>query len=429
MTSTNRRRSQSHPSSYSSAGTTAVANHFDVVRSEQPGVEGGNQVENTAHDGMENPIATFRYAQTAQALPVPLWQRELANSRVNRHSRASSIISTRTRLTHQSDDARSIEFEAGGQSFRISRDGARVLNMTAPPPYPGPPLGQVAEESDEEENLDLARHSNDTVVEGFYGNQNHAELVEVDLPVRTHIPPGALQGEEPQNLERRTAVLELPQRLKSVFGLRWYGAGPPASNAESLPVTTSTMSVLRRTQSDSSSLGNSGPSHLRSLYEHGEASPMVMPDTERQMQDTGWPEAIAFSDQYDEQASEISQSYTRIVRDIDREHRKKLHERDELLAHMRELLDDKDKVYRQQLRERDYAIESLKEQVRFKDRTINELKTRNYEMEENVETRLENARNMVEEDWMVRWKQYEMLLKERLSQEDVGTVTSIKSAQ
>jgi len=402
MTSTTRRRSQSDPNTSLSAGVTEVTNHYDVTRVSKHASD--NEKLLGAHDRVESSSAAFGHAQTAQTTAIPQWQRELANSRVGRHSRASSIISTRTRLTHQSDDARSIEFEAGGQSFRISRDGSRIANLTAPPPYPGPPLEQLAEESDEEEPSVPTRHSVDSVRERSPDSQLQAESIEAVLPIRAHLLPGALPRETLQAIDRRPSVLELPQRLKSV--LRWYESDTLTTENRNAPVA-STTGVLRRTQSDSSSLRNVKPSHLDLADEHNE----LILNAERQIQGSR-----SVIDRGDEQANEMRHNYARMMRDMDHEHRKRLHERDNLSARMRELLDEKDKVYRQQLKERDFAIESLKEEARFKDGTINELKTRIYEMGEDVQISLEKARNEVEEIWMKRWKEYEALLKESLSQ-------------
>jgi hypothetical protein len=59
-------------------------------------------------------------------------------SRVNRHSRASSVVSTTTKFstTTTGEDARSIDLLVGGQYFRINRDGSRITQSElAPPPY------------------------------------------------------------------------------------------------------------------------------------------------------------------------------------------------------------------------------------------------------------------------------------------------------
>lgn len=70
---------------------------------------------------------------------VPHWLRELNRSRAMRHSRASSIVSTRTKFstTTLQEDAHSIDINVAGQYFRISRDGSRVT-VDDPPPYTGP---------------------------------------------------------------------------------------------------------------------------------------------------------------------------------------------------------------------------------------------------------------------------------------------------
>ncbi|KAK5053157.1 hypothetical protein LTR84_002131 [Exophiala bonariae] len=70
---------------------------------------------------------------------VPHWLRELNRSRAMRHSRASSIVSTRTKFstTTLQEDAQSIDINVAGQYFRISRDGSRIT-VDEPPPYTGP---------------------------------------------------------------------------------------------------------------------------------------------------------------------------------------------------------------------------------------------------------------------------------------------------
>ncbi|EXJ82229.1 hypothetical protein A1O3_06042 [Capronia epimyces CBS 606.96] len=74
-----------------------------------------------------------------QSTSIPPWIRELNNSQTTRHSRASSIVSTRTKFstTTLQDDARSIDINAGGQHFRISRDGSHIT-ADPPPPYTAP---------------------------------------------------------------------------------------------------------------------------------------------------------------------------------------------------------------------------------------------------------------------------------------------------
>ncbi|KAK5944074.1 hypothetical protein PMZ80_003355 [Knufia obscura] len=394
MATTSRPRTHSDPNTFPVVAPTVTTTRLDTADMWDQEFD-GNDNRPVDHGGSSMSGTVQRHAEVTQYAQISHWQRELANSRVGRHSRASSIISTRTKLTHQSDDAQSVEFEAGGQSFRISRDGARVTNMTAPPPpYPGPPLERLTEESDEEEPPLPARHSNDTVQEQSPDGHIQAESVNLDLPVRTHLPPEALHEEGSHVI----GVLQLPQRLKSALGLRWYGSTTSTLETEAVHDARTT-GTLRRTQSDSSSLRNFRPVQPGVCDDQGESSDLPILDAERRMQATSWTDGCSTKNRSDEQAAEISHNYTRIMRDMDHDHRKRLHERDNELARMRE---------------RDYAIESLKEEIRFKDATINDLKTRNYEMEEDLEARLEMARNIVENTWEVRWKEYELLLRERL---------------
>jgi hypothetical protein len=77
-------------------------------------------------------------SEDASTSAMPHYMRELAMSRVNRHSRASSIVSTTTKFstTTTGEDARSIDLLVGGQYFRINRDGSRITQSElAPPPY------------------------------------------------------------------------------------------------------------------------------------------------------------------------------------------------------------------------------------------------------------------------------------------------------
>lgn len=78
--------------------------------------------------------------QDAMLSPTaPTGVREADPSLAGRASRASSIISTRTRFSTYTlqDDARSIDINLAGQHFRISRDGSKVTSDGPPPPYPG----------------------------------------------------------------------------------------------------------------------------------------------------------------------------------------------------------------------------------------------------------------------------------------------------
>jgi hypothetical protein len=98
--------------------------------------------------------------------------------------------------------------------------------------------------------------------------------------------------------------------------------------------------------------------------------------------------------------NDVSNHYTRVIRFIDRDHRRALHARDKEMAELRERLNEKDIVYRQELRARDFLIEDLKKRLDH--------------MEETTETEIERARNQVEDLWESRWKDRDFHLRERM---------------
>lgn len=348
--------------------------------------------------------------QVAHEPPLPLWQRELAASRVNRSSRASSIISTRTRLTVQSEDARSVEIQAGDQTFRISRDGSNVSDVTAPPPYPGPPLEGVDEESDEEEFAPSSRPSAETVRDD---DSPAEEAIDTqDLPIRTHEPPETASEASSPATQRKMGSMESFNRLKSMISMKWYGDSGDSQS----PDSTTPASSLRRTQSESSSLANVRP------FRHEADNDLSMPyvnglsflDAEQKMHEADLGIESDVDQARSRTASIASQHYQQLMRDLDRQHRKALHERDVELAKYRELLDNQDKVYRQQLRERDFTIENLRRQISLDQDHAEGLWKQYLELEESLEARLEKARNEVEDVWEKRWKEYELLLTRKL---------------
>ena len=223
-------RASQHNQPTRSLASSATANRVDRVRTKS--IVDFDEENNSASIAPSHDTFSGVQLETQQNTPIPQWQRELASSQAGRQSRASSIISTRTRLTVQSDDARSVEIQAGGHSFRISRDGSRVTDVSAPPPYPGPPLDQLAEESDEEA-LSVRSPSNDD--EGEPEEVLQATTPQVvpttfSLPLRIHMPPGAIQYDTPPEGNHRVGVgasqvLVFPQKLKNMFGLNWSGSG------------------------------------------------------------------------------------------------------------------------------------------------------------------------------------------------------------
>lgn len=323
------------------------------------------------------------------------WQRELAASRLSREtrSRASSIISCRTRLTTMTDDARSVIIQAGGHSFHISRDGGMVSDITAPPPYPGPPLTQFDEPSQEERDdgrPNATGSGNQTLIDQ---PQLHQSLQ--DLPLRTYQPEEPIEEESPTT-NRKAVTFELPQRLRTVLSF-WNSTTANQDHTTTLVPPTN---ALRRSQSDSSTMSNV------KLFESiiNNESNTVEEDDEDNMP------AMAIRP---DEVSDLRKNYRQLVRDLDHQQRRKLHERDKEMAGLRILLDEKDKILRQQLRGKDFIIETLRNELAVKERLVSSLSQTNIELGEGLQVKLEKAKNEVEDAWEARWKAFEQLLLAR----------------
>jgi hypothetical protein len=101
-----------------------------------------------------------------------------------------------------------------------------------------------------------------------------------------------------------------------------------------------------------------------------------------------------------ESENDISVHYTRLIRTIDRDNRKALHERDKEMATLRERLNEQDTIYRQQLRARDFIIDDLKNRIAH--------------LESTTEATVERACNSIEDTWENRWKDRDFHLMERM---------------
>lgn len=112
--------------------------------------------------------------------------------------------------------------------------------------------------------------------------------------------------------------------------------------------------------------------------------------------------------------NDISIHYTRLIRTIDRDHRRALHQRDKELAEMRDRLNELDQVYRKELRARDFTIDDLRQRLAF--------------LEEDVERRVERARHEVEDQWEARWKDRDRHLLDRMRRIELECQRSVKQA-
>lgn len=115
-----------------------------------------------------------------------------------------------------------------------------------------------------------------------------------------------------------------------------------------------------------------------------------------------------------ESENDVSIHYTRLIRTIDRDHRRALHERDQQLASQRERLHEQDTIFRQQLRARDFIIDDLK--------------TRIAHLESSAEAQVEEACHAVEDVWEARWKDRDFHLTERMRRMEAERQTVVERA-
>lgn len=373
------------------------------------------------------------------------WRRGLLPATSTRQSRASSIISTRTRFsTTTLDEVRSIDINAGGHTFRISRDGSKITDTSAPPPYSGlfDDDGEVIEYSvadieDEQFHEREPRQSNDVHVEP-------RKRVRIVMPGEEDAEPPHTEPRDSSSKDRVLTkadlyqiMLELPLQLKRILGIRVPGHVQRSQSAEELSYShTTSMGLTEGSSAEagytndldgesrphiiemSSSYGLAGlqpRSRHDSIpqpavdYPDGSADQRSSTDTLRVSQQGGDPSEDVHMTVGD--LNELSLLYNGVIRDLDREHRRRLHERDKEMERLRSMLNEKDIVYRQQLRGKDFIIEDLKNKLTLQ--------------EDSMEKRLEMARNEVEDIWEKRWKNQESHLMERLKRtEDNGSKIS-----
>jgi len=446
----------------------------------------------------------------------PLWASEVADSLSTRPSRASSLISTRTRFstTTFQDDAKSIDLSISGQHFRISRDGSKVTSVNRGESLPPYPFGPVQDSADQDRltyshvsvspysEVDLATLPIEDSVESHVPSPNESN-VEISTAYFDHAQPGpskagfafpALSPETPaasldHGVSSGTGVMFDKTNTLNNMAVRiqraWRGyvqyrnpspeSGEPTSsltstskqmrmgsqdglaestnampdqrapvssqlgrsNALSVPVPKKVVSFLDKdlpipdvdheslvatsSRSQNSHLPRIGSSRLPSTnkvssksFFPGADGPWEMRgqlslrdwytgENTKPFRDTDGPNetpTVIHPPEDMDSENNVSNHYTRMIRFIDRDHRRALHARDKEMAELRERLNEKDIVYRQELRARDFLIEDLKKRLDH--------------LEETTETEIERARNQVEDLWESRWKDRDFHLRERM---------------
>lgn len=449
---------------------------------------------------------------------LPPWASEVATSLSTRPSRASSLISTRTRFstTTFQDDAKSIDLSISGQHFRISRDGSKVTLVNrgeSLPPYPFTPVQDPADEDrlnyshvsvSPYSEVDLTTLPVEDSVDSHVPSPNERN-VEISTAYFDHAQPGpsktgfafpALPPETPDHAassdhgvssgtgvtsDKTNTLNNMAVRIQRAWRsyVQYHNPSPKLgeptssltkttkqlrtgsqdgstestnampgqlapvspqlsrSNALSVPVPKKAVSFLDKdlpipdvdheslvatsSRSQNSRLTKTGSSRLPSTNKVSDRTFLQGADGAREttgqlslrdwytgentkpFRDTDGPNetpTVVYPPEDMDSENNVSNHYTRMIRFIDRDHRRALHARDKEMAELRERLNEKDIVYRQELRARDFLIEDLKKRLDH--------------LEETTETEIERARNQVEDLWESRWKDRDFHLRERM---------------
>ena len=391
---------------------------------------------------------------------VPPWMRDTASTAsTTRQSRASSIVSTLTRFTTASiDDARSIDIRVGGQNFRIARDASKITS-DAPPPYTAdeavtrshvldevrPRTAPIHTPSSESGSDGPARLPARPLLSTTLG-ANILDPSEVDIPSPVEdantTPPSTPRSSTraPERHDERNtgpAQHDLSGHVSGVgrqgtlmrsLTVRPYKSSRPNERAD-LPLLSTTSNALEMEGIRSSStqfetrqymsakdLSFSHPKY-RSQEPHspdyiGRHADGIFPsrsvsqvrlrsDSGYSEEEDGFQEGISTETSSMDTENDISLHYAKMMRFVDKEHRRALHVRDKQMEELRIRMSNMDTVYRQQLRGRDFIIEDLKKRLAH--------------VEDSMEAKLEQARNEVEDLWEKRWKDRDFHLRERMS--------------
>ena len=384
------------------------------------------------------------------------------HSSTGRHSRASSIISTRTKfstttLDDARSDARSIDIHVGGQYFRISRDGAHITDEL-PPPYTDPNTMSrlsspdlISTRSSSISQFRGGRSRGSSVSDALYGEnedetdnnltvfEGSPDSVQADvMPLpdsdtsssaddivrssgdtdRTTVQ-GTERSEHNSFHSAGPEVRSLPaggrsQRTVSENNLPRFDSPGPTTQIRRAATLTSPVAVrsaglmfsstkernlpeLPLTRSRNADAPHLTPAQLgRGLIHNiADSATRTFPDTTEHGPEEELTTPLAMDSEND-----ISLHYARLMRSLDRDHRRALHLKDKELEKLRERINEVDTVYRQELRARDFMIDDLKKRLDH--------------LEETQESRIEKARNEVEDVWESRWKNRDTHIQQRM---------------
>ncbi|EFR03810.1 hypothetical protein MGYG_06810 [Nannizzia gypsea CBS 118893] len=174
------------------------------------------------------------------------------------------------------------------------------------------------------------------------------------------------------------------------------GRSPPTS-PQAIPTATATAAAIATATATAAATATATRNPLLAI-------PQGPAMVEEGYADTDEPPAM-------DTENEVSIHFSRMIRSIDREHRRVLHQKCRELADMRERLNEVDQVYRKELKNREFVIDELRQAL-----------TR---MESQMDEKIERARNEVEDVWERRWKDQEKLLldmQRRVSQAELSRI-------
>ncbi|KAI1919479.1 hypothetical protein LOZ65_004391 [Ophidiomyces ophidiicola] len=354
-----------------------------------------------------------------------------------RPSRASSVISTRTGLTigtlqEEARSIRSVDLVIGGKLFHINRDASKisVLEQNDLPAYSSPPplsfLDGVPRAVVNSEHVISSSTPLHEAINREHGPTATGNEQTVERSLSFYPGPDKLclakkrsasQGNIPERAYSHFKALSLPLRRRN-------GVRLPKLSTEILQTTSISAEEaedIRATRSAEPRICSSGypvnigqnaigsfphsfertasPEEARGLGDSlkNNGSNILIPESpvriEEHHADGTAPPSM-------DSENDISIHYTRLIRSIDREHRKALHIRDKELAAMRERLNELDQVYRKELKLRDFTIDDLRQRLEH--------------LEKGIESQIQTVRNEVEEQWEHRWKVRDRHYMERM---------------
>lgn len=445
-----------------------------------------------------SPVPSYR-SNVSDSEQIPLWSQEVAAywqlQGRQPASRASSIISTRTKLSTNTatEDARSIDINIDPYHFRINRDGSRITTSELHDTLPkyGPPIqiGGVnggAIESTDTQNSQNSQNSHDersvstevpdyesgqprnllstrplpvhlAMQENVFHPQNSASRAATDTSLTRN--PSYTPGKDTISVTKRRAVSEDHIHKPSAISRKPLNPSSPLRRRNGVRLPTLMTNMVNEQQSEvgrdqdpvvalrspnrrlprsaEPRLGNdnhsflsipSSPMFIGRNASGSFPSPPPVPDAtqppstpdDQRTVTAHSPARIeeGYADTYPpppmDSENDVSVHYTRLIRTIDRDHRKALHERDKDIIALRGRLNEQDTIYQQELRGRDFIVDDLKKQIAH--------------LESTTEARVERACNSVEDLWENRWKDRDFHLTERMRRMEMDLHNAVERA-